>query len=46
VEDFVDAVRPYVEAGFDEVYLSQIGHEQAGWFGFWERELRPALQDL
>jgi G6PDH family F420-dependent oxidoreductase len=46
VEDFVAAVQPYVEAGFDEVYLSQIGHEQDGWFDFWERELRPALADL
>jgi alkanesulfonate monooxygenase SsuD/methylene tetrahydromethanopterin reductase-like flavin-dependent oxidoreductase (luciferase family) len=25
VEDFVEAVRPYVDAGYDEVYLSQIG---------------------
>ncbi len=46
VEDFVEAVRPYVEAGFDEVYLSQIGPEQEGFFDFWERELRPALQEL
>ncbi len=43
VEDFVEAVRPYVEAGFDEVYLSQIGPEQEGCFDFWERELRAAL---
>ena len=46
VEDFVDAVRPYVEAGFDEVYLSQVGPEQEGFFDFWERELKPALQQL
>jgi G6PDH family F420-dependent oxidoreductase len=46
VEDFVDAVRPYVQAGYDEVYLSQIGPEQDGWFDFWERELRPALAEL
>ena len=46
VEDFVEAVRPYVEAGYDEVYLSQIGEEQDGWFDFYERELRPALAEL
>ena len=46
VEDFVNAVRPYVEAGFDEVYLSQVGPEQEGFFDFWERELQPALQQL
>ncbi|CAN5117528.1 hypothetical protein BH24ACT10_BH24ACT10_18370 [soil metagenome] len=46
VEDFVEAVRPYVEAGYDEIYLSQIGTEQDGWFDFYERELRPALTEL
>lgn len=46
VEDFVAAVQEYVDAGYDEVYLSQIGPEQEGWFDFWERELRPALQGL
>ncbi len=46
VEDFVEGVRPYVEAGFDEVYLSQIGPDQAGFLDFWERELAPALADL
>ena len=44
VEDFVEAVRPYVEAGYDEVYLSQVGHDQAGFFDFWDRELRAALE--
>jgi hypothetical protein len=46
VEDFVEAVRPYVDAGYDEVYLSQVGEEQDGWFDFYERELRPALAEL
>jgi G6PDH family F420-dependent oxidoreductase len=46
VEDFVEAVRPYVEAGYDEIYLSQIGPEQEGFFEFWERELAPALASL
>jgi G6PDH family F420-dependent oxidoreductase len=46
VDDFVEAVRPYVEAGFDEVYIGQIGPEQDGWYDFWERELRPALAGM
>jgi G6PDH family F420-dependent oxidoreductase len=46
VEDFVEGLRPYVEAGFDEVYLSQIGPDQQGFLRFWEQELRPALEAL
>ena len=46
VEDFVEGVRPYVEAGFDEIYLSQIGEDQVGFLDFWVRELEPALRDL
>ena len=30
VEDLVEGLRPYVEAGFDEVYVSQIGPDQEG----------------
>src|ERR671914_1984118 len=32
-----------VEAGFDEVYVQQIGPEQEGFFRFFEKELRPKL---
>jgi G6PDH family F420-dependent oxidoreductase len=39
----VEAVRPYVEAGFDRVALVQIGPDQEGFLGFWERELRDRL---
>jgi G6PDH family F420-dependent oxidoreductase len=46
VSAYVDSVRQYVEAGFDEVYLSQIGPDQEGFFRFWETELRAALADL
>ena len=46
VQRYVDAVKQYVDAGFDEVYISQIGPDQAGFFDFWERELRPALAGL
>lgn len=32
------------EAGFDHVYLHQVGRDQEGFFRFWEQELRPALE--
>ena len=43
VADFVAAVQPYVDAGFDVLHLSQVGPDQEGFFRFWERELAPAL---
>jgi G6PDH family F420-dependent oxidoreductase len=46
VADFVESVRPYVEAGVDELYISQIGPDQEGFFRFWESELRDALTAL
>jgi G6PDH family F420-dependent oxidoreductase len=46
VEDFVEGLTPYVEAGFDEVYISQIGPDQEGFLQFWQDELRPALSQL
>ena len=35
--------RQYLDAGFDEVYVSQIGNDQAGFFDFYRRELAPRL---
>jgi hypothetical protein len=43
VDRHVEAVRQYVDAGFDEVYVSQIGNDQAGFFEFYRRELAPRL---
>lgn len=40
---YVDAVRRYVEAGFDHVLLVQIGRDQEGFFRFWENELQEAV---
>jgi G6PDH family F420-dependent oxidoreductase len=42
-ERHVAAIRQYLDAGFDEVYISQIGSEQAGFFDFYRREIRPRL---
>jgi G6PDH family F420-dependent oxidoreductase len=42
----VDAVRSYVDAGFDRIYLNQIGPQQSEFFAFFTRELAPALRDI
>ena len=42
-ERHVAAVREYVEAGFDHVFLHQVGPDQEGFFRFWQDELGPRL---
>ena len=47
VETHVAAIKPYLNAGFDEVALVQIGAETQADFCAWaERELLPALRAL
>ncbi len=47
VETFVEAVRPYAEAGFTEIALVQVGGEHQLPFIDWaEKELLPALREL
>lgn len=47
VEDFVEAVRPYAEAGFTEIALVQVGGDTQPAFLDWaEKELLPALREL
>ncbi|MFF8609726.1 LLM class F420-dependent oxidoreductase [Streptomyces sp. NPDC015346] len=47
VTAFVDAVRPYVEAGFDEIALVQVGGAHQEPFLQWARTtLLPALREL
>jgi len=38
-----EAIKAYVDAGFDHVYIHQIGPDQDGFFDFFERELVPRL---
>lgn len=42
-ERHVKAISEYLDAGFDEVYVNQIGPEQVGFFDFFTKELRPRL---
>jgi G6PDH family F420-dependent oxidoreductase len=37
------SIRTYLDAGFDEVYVSQIGPDQEGFLEFFNREVRPRL---
>ena len=47
VEEHVEKIRPFIDAGFTEVALVQIGAEHQEAFVSWaERELLPALRSL
>ncbi|NRQ39935.1 LLM class F420-dependent oxidoreductase [Nonomuraea sp. NN258] len=43
-ERHVSAIKPLVDAGFDEVYVNQIGPEPDGFFDFYRREVLPRLR--
>jgi G6PDH family F420-dependent oxidoreductase len=42
-EQYVEQVKAFVDAGFDHVYLHQIGPDQDGFFDFCEKEIFPRL---
>jgi G6PDH family F420-dependent oxidoreductase len=42
-EVHVTAIQEYVDAGFDEVYVAQMGPDQEGMIRFYEREVLPRL---
>jgi G6PDH family F420-dependent oxidoreductase len=42
-EPYVAQLRTFVDAGFDEVSITQIGPDQEGFFRFYESELRARL---
>ncbi|MDX6275617.1 MAG: hypothetical protein QOJ92_2827 [Frankiales bacterium] len=44
VDRHVGALREYVDAGFDEVYVGQIGGELEGFFGCYRDEVLPTLR--
>ncbi|MBO1335710.1 TIGR03557 family F420-dependent LLM class oxidoreductase [Streptomyces sp. VRA16 Mangrove soil] len=43
VAEHVQAATAYVDAGFDEVYVGQIGPDQQGFFDFYRSEILPRL---
>jgi G6PDH family F420-dependent oxidoreductase len=42
-QPYLDAIAEYGGAGYDHVYLHQIGPDQAGFFDFCEREILPKV---
>jgi coenzyme F420-dependent glucose-6-phosphate dehydrogenase len=42
-EAHLDAIRSYVDAGYDHVYLHQVGPDQEGFFRFYQREVLPKV---
>jgi G6PDH family F420-dependent oxidoreductase len=43
-ERHVEAITKYLDAGFDEVYVNQIGPNQEAFFEFYAKELGPRLR--
>lgn len=42
-EPYVKKIQEYVDAGYDHIYIHQVGPDQVGFFRFYERELRDQL---
>jgi hypothetical protein len=38
---YIDRIHALIDAGYDEVYIQQIGSEQDRFFDFWESEIAP-----
>lgn len=44
-EPLLQSVDQAIESGIDHVYFHQIGDDQEGFFRFWDKELKPELED-
>ena len=42
-EVHAEAIVKYVEAGYDEIFVAQVGDDQRGFLDFYSKELRPIL---
>jgi coenzyme F420-dependent glucose-6-phosphate dehydrogenase len=45
-ERHVEAIQEFVDAGFDRVYVHQVGPDQQGFLDFYEREIVSAVKKL
>jgi coenzyme F420-dependent glucose-6-phosphate dehydrogenase len=43
-ERHLEGIQEFVDAGFDHVYVHQVGPDQEGFFRFYEREVLPKLR--
>jgi len=44
-DEHVQALKAFADAGFDRVYVNQIGPDQRGFFDFYRTKVLPRLQD-
>ena len=42
-QPYIEELQKFVEGGYDHLYIHQVGRDQAGFFNFFERELRDHL---
>jgi len=42
-ELYIEAIRDYLDAGYDHIYIHQVGDDQEGFFSFFEKEVRDHL---
>jgi G6PDH family F420-dependent oxidoreductase len=45
LDEHLKTIRAYEHAGFDELYIQQIGGEQEGFFDFYARDVLPRLRE-
>jgi coenzyme F420-dependent glucose-6-phosphate dehydrogenase len=45
-EPHFEKIKEYAEAGFDHIYIHQIGPDQEGFFRFYEKEVMPRLDQV
>jgi hypothetical protein len=44
VDSHRQAIQQYIDAGYDEVYIAQIGPEQRGFFDFYAEHVLPSFE--
>lgn len=40
----IKSIKEYIDAGFDHVYIHQVGPDQAGFINFYQREILPQFK--
>jgi G6PDH family F420-dependent oxidoreductase len=44
VKRHLEGIQKYIDAGFDHVYIHQLGHDQEGFFRFYQQHILPEFQ--
>ncbi len=42
-EEHLKGIQKYIDAGFDHIYVHQVGPDQEGFFNFYEKEILPSF---